>query len=135
MRAKGRYKKWRSWAGHSHETVAQTSTALSFTLALIGNAREHVTAITVAIKDKMDLAIGVTVDSSMQVAFFLISLSVIIGLGIGNPNMDLALGEFQIAVMFVADSTSRLLEGLWLMYLYVITAVCTFYTFCILGSK
>jgi len=47
-------------------------------LPIVGNAAEHATAVTVAIKDKMDLAIGVAVGSSMQVALFLIPLLVII---------------------------------------------------------
>ena len=36
-------------------------------LPIVGNAAEHATAVTVACKDKMDLAIGVAVGSSMQV--------------------------------------------------------------------
>lgn len=35
---------------------------------IVGNAAEHATAVTVAVKDKMDLAIGVAVGSSMQIA-------------------------------------------------------------------
>jgi Ca2+:H+ antiporter len=37
-------------------------------LPIVGNAAEHATAVTVACKDKMDLAIGVAVGSSMQIA-------------------------------------------------------------------
>lgn len=37
-------------------------------LPIVGNAAEHATAVTVAVKDKMDLAIGVAVGSSMQVS-------------------------------------------------------------------
>ncbi|KAJ2973965.1 hypothetical protein NQ176_g6301 [Zarea fungicola] len=105
-------------------------------LPIVGNAAEHATAVTVAMKDKMDLAIGVAVGSSMQVALFLIPLLVIIGWGIGNPNMDLSLDEFQVAVMFVAvlltnyligDGKSHWLEGFLLMCLYAIIAVCTFF--------
>jgi Ca2+:H+ antiporter len=48
-------------------------------IPIVGNACEHATAVTVAIKDKMDLAIGVAIGSSMQVALFLIPLLVIIG--------------------------------------------------------
>jgi calcium/proton exchanger cax len=35
-------------------------------LPLVGNAAEHLTAVTVAMKNKMDLAIGVAVGSSTQ---------------------------------------------------------------------
>lgn len=36
-------------------------------LPIAGNACEHITAVVVAIKDKMDLAIGVALGSSIQV--------------------------------------------------------------------
>ena len=39
-------------------------------LPIVGNAAEHVTAVTVASKNKMDLAIGVAVGSSIQIALF-----------------------------------------------------------------
>lgn len=48
-------------------------------LPIVGNAAEHATAVTVAIKDKMDLAIGVAVGSSMQIALLLLPLIVVIG--------------------------------------------------------
>lgn len=104
-------------------------------LPIVGNAAEHATAVTVAMKDKMDLAIGVAVGSSMQVALFLIPLLVVIGWGMGNENMDLSFDMFQVAVMFVAvllvnyliaDGKSHWLEGYLLICLYAIIAVCTF---------
>ncbi|KAF4617037.1 hypothetical protein G7Y89_g15114 [Cudoniella acicularis] len=39
-------------------------------LPIVGNAAEHVTAVTVATKNKMDLAIGVAVGSSIQIGMF-----------------------------------------------------------------
>jgi Ca2+:H+ antiporter len=45
-------------------------------LPIVGNAAEHATAVTVAIKDKMDLAIGVAVGSSMQIALLVLPLMV-----------------------------------------------------------
>ena len=56
---------------------------------------------TVAIKDKMDLAIGVAVGSSMQIALFVLPLMVIIG-WIIHSDMTLVFDDFQIAVLFVA---------------------------------
>ncbi|KAM4057021.1 sodium/calcium exchanger protein [Hirsutella rhossiliensis] len=105
-------------------------------LPIVGNAAEHATAVTVAIKDKMDLAIGVAVGSSMQVALFLIPLLVVIGWGKGNDQMNLSFDFFQVAVMFVAvlltnyligDGKSHWLEGFLLICLYAIIAVCSFY--------
>lgn len=106
-------------------------------LPLVGNAAEHATAVTVAIKDKMDLAIGVAVGSSMQVALFIIPLLVIIGWGMGMDAMALSFDPFQVAVLFVAvllvnyliaDGKSHWLEGMLLICLYCIIAVCSWCT-------
>jgi len=48
-------------------------------LPIVGNAAEHATAVTVAIKDKMDLSIGVAVGSSMQIALLVLPFVVVIG--------------------------------------------------------
>ena len=72
-------------------------------LPIVGNAAEHATAVTVAIKDKMDLAIGVAVGSSMQIALLVLPLSVVLGWIIGGtPDMTLVFDSFQIVVLFVA---------------------------------
>lgn len=103
-------------------------------LPIVGNAAEHATAVTVACKDKMDLAIGVAVGSSMQVSLFLIPLLVVIGWGMGVDAMNLSFDLFQVAVLFVSvllvnyligDGKSHWLEGMLLMCLYVIIAVCS----------
>ncbi|GAB7350804.1 hypothetical protein MBLNU459_g1342t1 [Dothideomycetes sp. NU459] len=104
-------------------------------IPIVGNAAEHATAVTVAIKDKMDLAIGVAVGSSMQIALLVLPLMVIIGwcgLGNQNPPMNLDFDGFQVAVLFIAvllvnyliqDGESHWLEGVLLMTLYLIIAV------------
>ena len=71
-------------------------------LPIVGNAAEHATAVTVACKDKMDLAIGVAVGSSMQIALLVIPFTVVLGWILGNASMNLAFDGFQIAVLFVA---------------------------------
>ncbi|KAK7748542.1 hypothetical protein SLS53_000562 [Cytospora paraplurivora] len=105
-------------------------------LPIVGNAAEHATAVTVACKDKMDLAIGVAVGSSMQVSLFLIPLLVVIGWGMGVDAMNLSFDLFQVAVLFVSvllvnyligDGKSHWLEGMLLMCLYVIIAVCSWW--------
>jgi Ca2+:H+ antiporter len=113
-------------------------------LPIVGNAAEHATAVTVAIKDKMDLAIGVAVGSSMQVALFLIPLLVIIGWGLGMDEMALSFDPFQVAVLFVAvllvnyliaDGKSHWLEGMLLICLYCIIAVCSWCKFSFLWLR
>ena len=48
-------------------------------LPIVGNAAEHITAVTVAYKGMMDLALGVAVGSSTQIALFVVPFSVIVG--------------------------------------------------------
>jgi len=55
---------------------------------IIGNAAEHATAVTVAMKDKMDLSVSVAVGSSLQIALFVAPVLVIAGWFMGKP-MDL----------------------------------------------
>ena len=56
-------------------------------LPIVGNAAEHATAVTVACKDKMDLAIGVAVGSSMQIALLVLPLIVVVGWIMGVEDM------------------------------------------------
>ena len=67
-------------------------------LPIVGNAAEHATAVTVAIKDKMDLAIGVAVGSSMQIALLVLPFTVVLAWIIGKDDMTLFFDGFQIAV-------------------------------------
>ncbi|KIW99909.1 calcium/proton exchanger [Rhinocladiella mackenziei CBS 650.93] len=105
-------------------------------LPIVGNAAEHATAVTVAVKDKMDLAIGVAVGSSMQIALLVLPLVVVLGWIIGKDDMTLFFDGFQIAVLFVAvllvnyliaDGRSHWLEGVLLIILYIIIAVAAWF--------
>lgn len=104
-------------------------------LPIVGNAAEHATAVTVAMKNKMDLAIGVAIGSSMQIALFVSPLMVIIGWGLGK-DMDLFFGIFETSIMFISvlivnyliqDGESNWLEGIMLLSTYVIVAIAIFY--------
>ncbi|KAI9926704.1 hypothetical protein ASPWEDRAFT_721268 [Aspergillus wentii DTO 134E9] len=105
-------------------------------LPIVGNAAEHATAVTVACKDKMDLAIGVAVGSSMQIALLVLPLIVVIGWCMGNDNMTLDFDGFQVILLFVAvllvnyliaDGKSHWLEGVQLMMMYLIIAVAAWF--------
>ncbi|KAF7799565.1 hypothetical protein EIP86_010802 [Pleurotus ostreatoroseus] len=48
-------------------------------LPIVANAAEHVTSVWMAMKDKMELTIGICVGSSIQIAAFVIPLLVIVG--------------------------------------------------------
>jgi Ca2+:H+ antiporter len=104
-------------------------------LPIVGNAAEHVTAVTVAMKNKMDLAIGVALGSSIQIALFVTPLVVIIG-WIMNKEMSLYFTLFETVSMFVSafivnflvlDGRSNYLEGALLCSAYVIIAVAAFF--------
>lgn len=88
-------------------------------LPIVGNAAEHVTAIVVAVKDKMDLAMGVAIGSSMQIALFVTPFLVILGWIMDKP-MTLHFETFETVVFFlsvlvvsyvVQDGKSNYLEG------------------------
>ncbi|KAK3388140.1 Sodium/calcium exchanger protein-domain-containing protein [Sordaria brevicollis] len=105
-------------------------------LPIVGNAAEHVTAITVAMKNKMDLAIGVAVGSSIQIALFITPLVVIIG-WIMDRDMTLYFTLFETVCLFVSafivnflvlDGRSNYLEGALLCATYVIIALVSFYS-------
>lgn len=104
-------------------------------LPIVGNAAEHVTAVTVAIKNKMDLAIGVAVGSSIQIALFVTPLIVILG-WILNKEMSLYFTLFETISLFVStfivnflvlDGRSNYLEGALLVAAYIIIAVAAFF--------
>lgn len=54
-------------------------------IPIVGNAAEHVTACVVAVKDKMDLAMGVAIGSSIQIALLVTPALVMLGWAIGQP--------------------------------------------------
>lgn len=99
-------------------------------LPIVSNAAEHVTAVTVASKNKMDLAIGVAVGSSIQIAIFVTPLVVILGWIIGR-DMSLYFNLFETVSLFVTafvvnflvlDGRSNYLEGSLLIAAYAIIA-------------
>ncbi|EHL00634.1 putative Vacuolar calcium ion transporter [Glarea lozoyensis 74030] len=100
-------------------------------LPIVGNAAEHVTAIVVALKDKMDLAIGVAIGSSMQIALLVTPFLVILGWIMDIP-MTLHFETFETVVFFLSmlvvtytiqDGKSNYLEGAMLLGLYFIIAL------------
>ena len=95
---------------------------------IIGNAAEHATAVTVAMKNKMDLAMSVAVGSSMQIALFVAPVLVIAGWVVGQP-MDLDFNPFELVAVAVSvliansissDGKSNWLEGTLLLAAYTV---------------
>ena len=105
-------------------------------LPIVGNAAEHVTAVVVAWKDKMDLAIGVAIGSSIQIVLFLTPFMVIVGWIIGEE-MTLNFQIFETVVFFLSvlvvnyliqDGKSNYLEGCLCLGTYLIIAI-AFYVY------
>jgi Ca2+:H+ antiporter len=97
-------------------------------LPIIGNAAEHATAVTVAMKNKMDLSVSVAVGSSLQIALFVAPVLVLVGWAIGQP-MDLDFNPFELVAVVVSvliansissDGKSNWLEGMLLLAAYVV---------------
>ncbi len=102
---------------------------------IIGNAAEHATAVTVAMKNKMDLSLSVAVGSTMQIALFVAPLLVIIGKFMGQP-MDLDFHPFElvavaasvlIANSISSDGKSNWLEGTLLLATYAVLGFAFFF--------
>jgi Ca2+:H+ antiporter len=102
---------------------------------IIGNAAEHSSAVLMALKNRMDLAVSIAIGSSEQVALLIAPLLVFIGLAFGQP-MDLAFSPFEVvsvalavavATSVVNDAESNWLEGAFLLLVYGMLAVAFFY--------
>ena len=102
---------------------------------IIGNAAEHSSAVLMALKNRMDLAVSIAIGSSAQVALLIAPLLVFVGLALGRP-MDLAFNVFEVAAVALAvavatsvvrDAESHWLEGAFLLLVYGMLGVAFFY--------
>ncbi|KAJ5586864.1 Vacuolar calcium ion transporter [Penicillium hispanicum] len=105
-------------------------------IPIVGNAAEHVTAVVVAYKNKMDLAIGVAIGSSLQIALFVTPFLVILGWIMG-VEMTLHFQTFETVAFFISglvvtlliqDGKSNYLEGGMCLGMYLILAL-AFYVY------
>jgi Ca2+:H+ antiporter len=71
-------------------------------LPIIRNAVKHITAVTIACKGKMDLAISIAISSSMQIALLVILFSMILSWFLNYDKMNLSFDRFQITVLFIS---------------------------------
>jgi Ca2+:H+ antiporter len=104
-------------------------------VAIIGNAAEHSTAITVAMKNQMDLSLGIAVGSSLQIALFVTPVLIFASYLLGHPmNLEFTLPEVAavaLSVWIVAgisgDGECNWLEGVQLLSVYLIIGVLFFF--------
>lgn len=103
---------------------------------LVGNIAEHLVAVQVAIKNKMDLAIGIAVGSGLQIALFVAPVLVLVSQFVGPQPMSLVFNSYELAaligavlitVLISVDGRTNWLEGAELIALYSVVAIAFYY--------
>ncbi|CAA6659274.1 unnamed protein product [Spirodela intermedia] len=103
-------------------------------LPIVGNAAEHASAIMFAMKDKLDITLGVAIGSSTQISMFVIPFCVVVGWIMGKQ-MDLNFQLFETATLFITvlvvafmlqEGTANYFKGLMLILCYLIVAASFF---------
>lgn len=104
-------------------------------LAMIGNAAENSAAIRFAYRDRMDLALNIVTQASVQIALFVTPVLVLLSFPLGHP-LDLVFSSFEIlsvglAVAIVAylvlNGETNWFEGVQLLALYTLIAVAIYF--------
>jgi Ca2+:H+ antiporter len=104
-------------------------------IPLIGNAAEHATAIVVARKGQMDLALQIALGSSTQIALLVGPVLVFVGILLGQE-MNLVFRPFEVLAIGLAtgvtailtlDGESHWFEGVQLLAVYAMVAVAAFF--------
>ncbi|KAJ3271342.1 hypothetical protein HDV01_006847 [Terramyces sp. JEL0728] len=117
-----------SVSGFSHQWGINEAFIGLIIIPIVGNVTEHISAVYAARRNKMDLAIGIAIGSSIQIAIFVTPLLVIVGWIIDVP-LTLSFPIFDVAVIFVAnlivanllsDGKSNWMEGLILLISYAV---------------
>jgi Ca2+:H+ antiporter len=100
----------------------------------IGNLAEHLVAVQLAYRNRMEFALAVSFGSSLQVALFVAPLLVLLGLVVGQP-MNLVFTPLEVVAVGAAvgisaliafDGESNWLEGSLLAIVYLILAISFF---------
>src|SRR4029078_604393 len=104
-------------------------------VAIVGNAAEHSTAILMAMKNKMDLTVGIAIGSSLQIALFVAPVMVFLSYLFGRP-MDLeftvpevlaVVASVYILFQISEDGETNWSEGVQLLSVYVILGILFFF--------
>ena len=104
-------------------------------VALVGNAAEHSTAVLMAMRNQMDTALNISMQSSVQIALFVTPLLVFISYGLGHP-LDIVFTPFEILgsglavavfAYLVLDGETNWYEGVQLLAVYAIVAVALYF--------
>lgn len=104
-------------------------------LAIVGNAAEHSTAVLLAMRNQMDTALNIAMQSSVQIALFVTPLMVFLSYPLGHP-LDLLFTPFEllaaglavaIFAYLVMDGETNWYEGIQLLAVYAIIAVALYF--------
>lgn len=100
-------------------------------VAIVGNAAEHASAIIMAMKNKMDIAVEIAIGSTLQIAMFVAPVLVLISLLFPTP-MPLVFSMPELISMITAvflavsisnDGETNWFEGLTLLAAYLIMGI------------
>ncbi len=104
-------------------------------LPLFGSIAEQAVAIRVAIRNQMDLSLGIAIGSGLQIALFVTPVLVLAGILLDQP-MTLVFNGFEltglvaaalIAVLISVDGESNWLEGAELIALYAMLGIAFYF--------
>jgi len=131
---------------HATQHITQEYSYISETflgliiIPIIGNAAEHATAVVVARKGQIDLALQIAQGSSTQVALLIAPVLVFLGLVLvpseTGQYMNLVFAPLQVVALFLAtflsaiitlDGESHWFEGVQLLALYAMIAVAVYF--------
>jgi Ca2+:H+ antiporter len=124
-------------------TVEHASAALGLSklfvgvvvVAVVGNAAEHSTAVLVARRNRMEMAVGIAVGSSTQIALFVLPLLVLLSLVLAPAPLSLAFTGVEVFLVLVAtfvtsilllDGKSTWFTGVQLIAVYLVMALTVF---------
>jgi Ca2+:H+ antiporter len=116
----------------ARETLGLTEVFVGVIIvAIIGNAAEHSSAILMAMRNKMDLSIGIAVGSSLQIALFVAPLLIFASYLFGRPmNLEFTIPEvvavfaaILIVEQICSDGESNWIEGVQLLSVYAILGI------------
>ncbi|HTO90641.1 MAG TPA: calcium/proton exchanger [Candidatus Sulfotelmatobacter sp.] len=105
-------------------------------VAVIGNAAEHSTAVTLAIRNQMDLALNIAIGSSIQIALFVAPLLVFVSYALPHGAMNLRFTPFEVLAVGISaavaslvsqDGESNWLEGALMLAVYGILAMAFYF--------
>jgi Ca2+:H+ antiporter len=105
-------------------------------VAVVGNAAEHSTAVIMATRNQMDLALNIAIGSSIQIALFVAPVLVFASRLMAGRAMDLMFTPFEVLAVIAAtvivnlvaaDGESNWFEGAMLLAVYLVLGIAFYF--------